>query len=736
MRNCHIIAAAAAALLAMQNPATAERHLKFDKMPTVWDEAMPLGNATVGALIWNRQDTLRMSLDRVDLWDLRPNDSIAKGGYTFEWVKEHIRNGNYRAVQKRLDDPYDECPTPTKIPGAALEFPGMPAGSDVVEQYVDMDNAVAVIGYSDGTRLESFVDALNPVGWIRITGPAAKGLKPVVRMPKYAPGSGVANDNSHAGQGLFRLGYPQGELTEKAGEIHYRQPGADGFEYDVDVRYSHSGDTLTALWSIGSTIGGCRASDAVTSALSTGYDSSLASHSCFWSDFNSRSSISVPDPVLQYQYDSEMYKLGSLARKDSYPISLQGVWTADNGSLPPWKGDYHHDLNTQLSYWPVYAGNHLEEGEGYLNTLWNQLDVYRKYTSDYFGHDGLNVPGVCTLTGDPMGGWIQYSMSQTAGAWLAHHFYLQWAYSADDGFLRDRAYPFASEVASFIEQQLRPTADGHLSLEYSSSPEINDNSREAWFDGMTNYDLALSRWLFGACAEMADSLGLTAESEHWRTIGSKLPELALDDSGSLAVAPGVPLTVSHRHMSHLMAIHPLGLLDPSRGDSAVINASLALLDKLGPDYWVGYTYSWLGAMQATALNGDKARDALRIFAECFCLPNTFHANGDQSRSGKSRFTYRPFTLEGNMAFAAALQRMLIQSHTGVVKLFPAIPSDWKDVSFDQLRVRGGFLISAAMKDGRLTEARAFSEKGGVMKAEIDGKVRSITVPAGKWVSIL
>ena len=98
-----------------------------------------------------------------------------------------------------------------------------------------------------------------------------------------------------------------------------------------------------------------------------------------------------------------MYKFGSASRSYSSPISLQAVWTADNGLLPPWKGDYHHDLNTQLSYWPAYTGNHLDEGLGYINTLWNQRDTYKEYTRTYFGTEGMNVPGVCTLDGKPLG---------------------------------------------------------------------------------------------------------------------------------------------------------------------------------------------------------------------------------------------------------------------------------------------------------------------------------------------
>jgi len=168
-----------------------------------------------------------------------------------------------------------------------------------------------------------------------------------------------------------------------------------------------------------------------------------------------------------------------------------------------------------------------------------------------------------------------------------------------------------------------------------------------------------------------------------------------------------------------MAIHPLGLVDWSGGEASrrTIRAALAELDRLGPDGWCGYSYSWLGSMAARAMDGDKAAAALRTFAECFCLPNSFHANGDQTKSGKSKMTYRPFTLEGNFAFAAAVQEMLLQSQSGVVRVFPAVPAAWKDVSFNSLRTYGAFLVSAKKKGGKVVEIRVTSEKGGRLRLE-------------------
>ena len=288
-----------------------------------------------------------------------------------------------------------------------------------------------------------------------------------------------------------------------------------------------------------------------------------------------------------------------------------------------------------------------------------------------------------------------------------------------------------------MEQQSLVGADGVRRLEYSSSPEIFDNSLQAWFSQMTNYDLSLMHFLFKAAAEMAAELQLTSESAHWKELWSQLPELDTDEEGALTFAKGFPYNGSHRHFSHALAIHPLGLVDWSQGEESqrIIRATLKKLKDYGPDWWCGYSYSWYANMQARAFNGKEAATALRTFAECFCLPNTFHVNGDQSGTGKSNFTYRPFTLEGNFAFAAGVQEMLLQSHTGVGPVFPAIPSEWKNISFRNLRAMGGFLVSADRKGGCTTSLRVYSEQGRTLRIQLpdSGKLRETPTRPGEWV---
>ncbi len=181
-----------------------------------------------------------------------------------------------------------------------------------------------------------------------------------------------------------------------------------------------------------------------------------------------------------------------------------------------------------------------------------------------------------------------------------------------------------------------------------------------------------------------------------------MPDLAVDPiTQKLLVAKDYPLPSSHRHFSHLMAIHPLGMIRWENGprDQAIIKASLADLDRLGTKQWCGYSFSWLANLAARARDGEKAEQALDVFSRAFCLRNGFHCNGDQSDKGYSDFRYRPFTLEGNFAAAAGLQEMLLQSYSGTIRVFPAIPATWRDVSFKGLRAEGAFLVSAERKDG-------------------------------------
>lgn len=695
----------------LKSQPSAKHDLVFDSLAKSWDEGVPLGNATLGALIWEKNGELRFSLDRSDLWDQRPMKGLHGSHFRYKWIADHVRSKDYRVVQENLDAPYEREAAPTKIPGAALMIDTKSWGP-VSSVRLNVANAECLITYKSGIIVKSFVHATQPVGWFIIENLKTK-FQPRIDPPPYntkqQTGSG-----SVEGDDLNRLGYKQGVVSGTAGSLTYVQEGWNGFKYQVKVLYKKINGSIEGTWTITSK------PPARINTTST-YNEALLSHRKWWNDFWSKSSLHVPDERLENQWYMEMYKWGSTARKDAPPISLQAVWTADNGRIPPWKGDFHHDLNTQLSYWPSYSGNHLAEAMGYLNHLDGNKENYKRYTKAFFEKDGLNVPGVTTLDGTEMGGWIQYSGSPTVSSWLAHHYYLQWRYSMDTAFLRERAYPWISEAAAFIENITVKDSMGKRKLPISSSPEIFNNSLEAWFSQNTNYDLALMKFVAKAAAELANVLGKKDDSERWKTLLSEFGDYSIDENNVLMFAPGKPYDESHRHFSSLMAIHPLGLMKWEDGHQAqtIIKQSLNALDKVGPGEWCGYSYSWLANLKARGKDGEGAAKALDIFSKAFCLKNSFHVNGDQTKSGYSNFTYRPFTLEGNFAFASGLQEMLLQSYAGFIEVFPAIPVNWKGASFKTLRAEGAYLVSAQQEK----EVTIYAEKHGSTKLKI---------PFAKW----
>jgi alpha-L-fucosidase 2 len=689
-------------------------NLSFTKLAGKWDEAMPLGNGMLGALIWEKNQKLRLSLDRADLWDERKALDMSK--LTFKWVEEQVIKKNYAAVQKIGDSPYDQSPYPTKLPAAALEFDVAKLGK-VNSNELDIETALNTIKFESGTVFNCYIHAVAPRGYFSFEHLKDASVLPELIVHNYANNLVEKVDNSHAGVGLQKLGYAKGTVTKTANTIRYHQPTAEGHFYEVLIQWQQKGkDQIIGSW----TISNDQPALAVTISSKAKEPTGWPEHTAWWKDFWNKSSLRVPDPLIQKQYYLEMYKLGSVARKGAPAITLQAVWTADNGSLPPWKGDFHNDLNTQLSYWPTYTANRLAEAATFTDWLWKIRERNLAYTKQYFGVAGLNVPGVVTLNGDPMGGWIQYSLSPTVGAWASQHFYWQWKYSMDDTFLKTRAYPYIHGVATYLENITR-LKDGVRKLPLSSSPEYNDNSINAWFFNWTNFDLSLSKFLFKAAAEVSEANGKSAESKHWLNILSQLPDYEVNQTG-FTIAPGADLTSSHRHMSQYMAIYPLDLLDVNKAkDKIIIEHSLQQLEKMGTRAWCGYSFSWMASLYARAYQADSAVKQLQIFASNFCSPNSFHLNGDQKGGQYSGFTYRPFTLEGNFAFAQGVQELLLQSRNGYIQVFPAVPVSWKDVSFTDLRTEGAYLVSASKEKGVPTQVNVVAEKGGLLRIKLPFK---------------
>ena len=666
-----------------------------------WDEAIPLGNGLTGGLLWGEGETINLSLDRGDLWDLRRPDMLKRRDWNYATLRRLQAAGDQATIEKMFDEPYLEI-TPTKIPCARLVLK-LPGAGVAKEFALDLQQAQAQVQFPQA-KLSAFFSATAPVAFLRIEGAAPE----FEIMPPVS---------------LGKLGYAPAQRGADANTRWIVQEAALGLRYAVVVATQRDGNTTMLALAITSTRDDAKdpltlARTRVRDALAQGYAREFASHEKWWRDFWATSEISIPDRALQFHYDLVKYFYGAASRTGAPPIPLQGVWTRDSDELPPWKGDYHNDLNTQMTYAAYPTAGLFESGESFTDFNWKLLPAYRQYAREFFATHGAAVPGVMTLDGRAMGGWAQYALSPTAGLWIGQSFYLHWRYTMDPRFLAERAYPWLVEVAQNAIELLHEDGHGRLQLPLSSSPEIFDNSLKAWLPSNSNYDQALLHWSFDALAEMADALGKQKDAARWRSLRGKLADLDVDPAThALTLVHGMPYAESHRHLSHAIAIYPLGTLRIEDGAAAraTIRATLDQIDRVGTDKWVGFSFAWMAAMAARAGESERALRYLRDYERGFVLRNGFHANGDQSGTGLSGYTYRPFTLEGNFLAMQAEHEMLLQSDHGIMHVFPSTSASWDEVAFRGLRAEGGFKVSAKRANGHTVALHIEATVDGVVK---------------------
>jgi alpha-L-fucosidase 2 len=698
---------------------------------STWDEGIPLGNGLLGGLLWGGDSTLNVSLDRGDLWDERSAKGMQWEKFKYRSLVEMVNKKDRAGIDDIFERAYYDV-HPTKLPGGRLV---LDLGSRKISSFdLDLNLAESRVQLGALQSIQVIWSGDEKAGIFEIPGRDPIGVK--LLTPGMVAKLNGASDGGPDSYGVGKLGYPEAKFGSEPGLEWYEQTAALGLRYVVAAGWQQVGDGQRLVVTVTSTADGKEpieiAKARIKKTLGKNKDRISGAHRKWWSEFNGRSNVSLPDQELGQHYRFVRYLYGSGSRRGAPPLPLQGVWTADAGNLPPWKGDYHNDLNTQMTYMGYQAAGQFDVGLSYLDFLWERKGRFERFAREFYETDGLAVPGVMTLAGEPLAGWVQYSLSPTMTSWSAHLFYLHWRYTGDDKFLRTRAYPWCREAGVSVEQLL-VERDGRLVLPLSSSPEIFDNSDRAWMKPNSNYDLMSLRMQFLSLAEMAQAVGDRKDSEHWKSLSDRLGEYHVREDGTLKLNEIEDLPGSHRHLSNLMGIHPFNLItvDGGYGDVRMINRSLEEWEAKGTQGWTGYSFSWMAAVMARVGRGDDAYQYLDIYRRAFLLRNGFHANGDQTDQGYSSMHYRPFTLEGNFLAMNAIHEMLLQSWSPspgvlgseVIRVFPAIPKTWDTVSFRDLRSEGGYTVSASRTEGRQVIE---------IKVSQDGVLRVQNNYSGEW----
>ncbi len=687
-------------------------------MSSKWDEGLPIGNGKMGCLLYG-DNPLRISVDRIDLWDSRPHPATLDDEFNYKTLVKLAKSENEEDKNKRnrlFENIYDELSYPSKITAGRIEiyFNGK---EKAVSAEVDIESAISKIIYPDCSA-EGFVHATKQVAVFKING----DFKLKFHIPDYISDDKLSENLKSDGGGIIvpkkGMQYPSAKIVYKDGFYYYIQNTKTDFKYGMFVYTVKKQDYtylyLTVVTNKDTNNIENEAKKLLLHISDISYSKLKREHTAYWKRYWSKSSISINDKMLEKTYYRSWYLFASTSRKGSYPMPLQGVWTADNDCLPPWRGDYHHDTNTQMSYQGFLKANRLKEGSCFVDYLWNHRNAYKNFAENFYGVKGLIIPGVSTIDGKPMGGWAHYSLSPTMSIWAAQSFDEYYLYTGSKTFLKNRAFPFFNDIAEAFMGILEERK-GKLYLPLSSSPEIHDDTVLAYLEPNSNFDLSLIRYLFLKMVSYCDILG--KDKTRYKKVLSKLDDIAQID-GIISLDKNELLNESHRHFSHLLALYPLHLINyDTKEHKKIYENSLKQIENLGTDNWVGFSFCMAAQIYAMAENGEKSYENLFKFADGFVGENGFHLNGDFKNRGYSNYKYRPFTLESLFGFCDALQEMLLQQHRGYVHIFPSIPNKWKhnNISFENFSVYNGVKISAKMFDGKIKDVQFFSNKQTTLK---------------------
>ncbi|AOW11441.1 hypothetical protein EM308_15465 [Flavobacterium gilvum] len=428
-------------------------------------------------------------------------------------------------------------------------------------------------------------------------------------------------------------------------------------------------------------------------------------HRQWWHHYYSQSFISLPDSKLESFYWIQLYKLASATREGKPALDLMGPWFR----YTPWPA-YWFNLNIQLTYSPLYAANQLDVANGLVQMIDAGKENLSKNVPEAYRHNALALGRVATM--DLYSPVTVKPLSEVTGpegepelgdlTWCLYNYWLQYRYTMDES-IKAKLFPLLKGSINYYLDVMAKEADGKWHLPYTYSPEYPAGTTRD-----CNYDLSLLRW---GCETLLKINPNDSLAPRWKDVLINLTDYPTDENG-LMIGRDVPFSKSHRHYSHMLMIHPLCIMNWEQPENRpLIEKSLQHWLSLKSEF-AGFSFTGSASIHAVMGQGDIALDYLnQLFG--YTKPNTMYLEEGP-------------VIETPLAAATSIQELLLQSWGDKIRVFPAVPSSWKDLSFENLRTEGAFLISAVRKGGETKWVKIKSLVGEpcIIHPNIDGKLQA------------